>query len=145
MRAQGREILYLTDTVDEWAMIAFKEFDGKKLVNARTADIDLGKSDETEDESESKQEELQDFLSKIQELLDENVAEVRFSQRLTDSPACLVLPSGGMHAHMERLLQQTERAFEAKKRILELNSKHPIITGLAKLYETAPDSDDFKG
>ena len=65
---------------------------------------------------------------------------MRVSERLTDSPVCLVLPKGGLPAHLERLIRAQQQGLPEQKRIFELNPKHPLITRLRDALATDPTS-----
>ena len=127
---RGYEVLYLTDPVDEWAVEALREFDGKKLVSAMRADLDLGGTEEEKKEREAGRSAVQPLLERMRAVLQDVVQEVRASDRLTDSPCCLVVPEGAPHAAVERLLRSHGHSVPANKRILEVNPTHPLIAAL---------------
>lgn len=147
LRARGYEVLLLTDPVDHWAIQGLSDVDGVKLVSATSGDIDLGekKDPAAKEESDAKLKELRD---RVRTRLQETVSEVRTSERLTGSPACLVVPEGGISPHLERLVRATQKdlAMPAQKRILELNPTHPIVLALASMLEkdaTSAKIDDW--
>jgi molecular chaperone HtpG len=130
LRRRGYEVLYMTDPVDEWAAEGLREFEGKKLVSAMRAELKL---DETPEQKKAKEEqgaELAPLLARMKEALGDKVVDVRLSDRLTDSPACLVLSGSGPHGYVDRLLRERGKDVPRAKRVLELNAKHPIITHL---------------
>jgi molecular chaperone HtpG len=136
------EVLYLTDQlVDEWMMGSFNRFEEYDLCSVGQGEVELGSEEErkeAEEELKSVQEEAGDLLSALQKTLDEHLKEVRLSQRLTSSPACLVVESGGMSPQLERMLAMQmggEMAMPKQKRILELNPKHELFTKLKSLFE----------
>lgn len=143
--SKGYEYLYLTDPIDQWAMDSLREFEGKKIVNAMGADLDIDDDEDAKKAREEKKGELKPLLDAFEETLSDSVREVRISNRLTDSPCCLVIPTGGESAYLERLLRQStggERA--TAQRILEINPDHKIIRGLAGLVEREPSSDETR-
>ncbi len=142
LEAKGFEVLYMTDPIDEWAVQGLGEFDDHKLVSAAQADLDLDESDEAKKEREEATEELQPLLDRFGAVLTEQVKEVRLSARLTDSPCCLVVPEGGQHAYLERLMRAHDPTTPKTKRILEVNSSHPLIRNLATLHSDSPESAD---
>jgi molecular chaperone HtpG len=77
----------------------------------------------------------------MKDVLKDSVREVRVSDRLTDSPVCLVVPEGGSPAYLERLLQQRGKGMPRVKRILEVNPKHPVIEHLKSVYEREPTTE----
>ncbi|MEC8496055.1 MAG: molecular chaperone HtpG, partial [Planctomycetota bacterium] len=102
--ARGEEVLLLVDPVDEWVLQRLTEFDGKKVVP-----LDRGEAAEDEDARKKREElekEHEGLLGSLKEALAEDVAEVRFTTRLKDSPAVLVAAEGGLSGHMERLLRR---------------------------------------
>ena len=134
LRKRGYEVLYLTDPVDEWAAQGLREFGGKPLVSALQADLKLQESPEEKREKEQHAEGLKPLTDRMQEVLKDTVREVRMSDRLTDSPVCLVLPEGGSPAFLERLLREHGRGAPHAKRILEVNPSHPVIQHLRTLH-----------
>ncbi|MCB9830880.1 MAG: molecular chaperone HtpG [Planctomycetes bacterium] len=132
---RDREVLFLTDPVDEWAVAAIPTYKDKKLVSAMRADLDLDRdeSDEEKKQREEKAGGLEPLIGQMKEILADQVSEVRVSRRLTDSPVCLVVPEGGLHAHIERMLRAQQKGMPRQKRIFELNADHPVIAKLAGL------------
>ena len=127
LRRRGYEVLYMTDPVDEWAAESLRTFEGKPLVSAMRAELKL---DETADEKKAKEEkakELGPLLARMKEALGERVVDVRVSDRLTDSPACLVLQGAGPHGYVDRLLRERGHDVPKAKRVMEINAAHPVI------------------
>jgi molecular chaperone HtpG len=134
LKQRGYEVLFMTDGVDQWAVEGLAEHDGKKLVNAMEAGLKLDGKAQSEDADEEDKAldagDLAPLLERCKEILSEHVSEVRASERLTDSPVCLVLPKGGLPAHVERMLRAYQQDLPSQKRILELNPKHALIVRL---------------
>ncbi|GAB4195285.1 MAG: molecular chaperone HtpG [Sandaracinaceae bacterium] len=134
LRKRDVEVVLMTDAVDGWAVQGLSDVEGTPLVDATKAGAELeGEADaakKSEDESRTKA-----LRDRMRVRLQEHVSEVRVSTRLTDSPACLVLPEGGLPPHLERLLRATQPDAPKQKRILEVNPDHPLVQGLAKLVE----------
>ena len=143
LRDKGYEVLYMVDAIDEWAVNGLKEFEGKSLVSAMKADLDLSGADES-DESAGEEEEvepnLEGLMKRMELVLSDHVKEVRVSKRLTASPSCLVIAEGGMHAHVERMVRRHTGGGEAPKRIFEINPSHGIIAAMAQVHGEDPDS-----
>jgi molecular chaperone HtpG len=135
LRKRGYEVLYLTDPVDEWAAQGLREFSGKPLVSALQADLKLQETAEEKREKEQHAEGLKALTERMKAVLQDAIREVRVSDRMTDSPVCLVLPEGGSPAFLERLLREHGKNAPRAKRILEVNPTHPIIEHLRKLHE----------
>ncbi|MFY1826381.1 molecular chaperone HtpG [Myxococcus fulvus] len=138
LKQRGYEVLFMTDPVDEWAAQGLREFQGKPLVSALQADLKLQSTDEQKKEHEEKSEGLKGLTSRMKDVLQDSVREVRVSDRLTDSPVCLVVPEGGSPAYLERLLQQRGKGMPRVKRILEVNPKHPVVEHLKTLHAQDP-------
>jgi molecular chaperone HtpG len=145
LKARGFEVLYMTDTVDDWAVRALAEFDGKPLRSAMDEKLDIEDKpgEEKKDEPESAASEA--LLTRFRDVLKEQVSEVRTSDRLTDSPSCLVVPDGGLTPYIERMLRMQQGAdVPVTKRILEINTKHPLIQALAQIHEREATSDEVR-
>jgi molecular chaperone HtpG len=85
------------------------------------------------------------LVTRFKDVLAAQVSEVRFSDRLTDSPTCLVVPEGGLDPYIERLLRMQQGAdMPSQKRILEINAKHPLILALAKLHGRDAESPEVR-
>jgi molecular chaperone HtpG len=142
LKQRGFEVLYMTDPVDEWAAQGLREFQGKPLVSALQSDLKLQSTDEQKKEQEQRAEGLKALTERMKDVLKDAVREVRVSDRLTDSPVCLVVPEGGSPAYLERLLQQRGKGMGLPrvKRIMEVNPNHPVITHLKTVHERQPDA-----
>lgn len=133
-RKKGLEVLLMSDRVDEWMMSHLTEFDGKQFqsVSKGTAGIE----DETEESKQQKEQQEKDFkdtLEKIKEQLGDKVKEVRVSDRLTDSPACVVFDDQDPTGHMQRLMRAAGQELPASKPILELNTEHALVRPLKNM------------
>lgn len=125
---KGIEVLLMHDRVDEWLVAHIAEFEGKSLQSVAKGALDLGELEKEEKEEVQKAEkELDDILKQLKETLGEKVKEVRFTNRLTDSPSCVVFDENEMSGHLQRLLLQTGQEFIQTKPILEINPTHPLI------------------
>ena len=124
------EVLFLTDAVDEWVTQHLTTYADKPVVSITKENLEL-KSEEEKKESEkvlkTKEADLKDITSAIQESLQEYVKEVRLSDRLVDSPVCLVSGSWDSSARMERIMESMGQKAPKSKRILEINPTHPIF------------------
>ncbi len=137
-RARGIEVLLLPDPVDTfWVMPGF-DFDGKpfKSVTQGAADLALiARVDDQKDTAPGIAEKVKAFLAFVQTTLGEAVAEVRASDRLTDSAVCLVAVNSGPDRALERILAGAGRLKAASKPILEVNPQHALVIALAGLGE----------
>ncbi|MBF0342309.1 MAG: molecular chaperone HtpG [Magnetococcales bacterium] len=131
-RKKGIEVLLLTDRVDEWLVTHLHEFDGKPLTSVAKGGLDLGELEDEADkkELEKQQGEFKEFIERVQKGLGELVKEVRITNRLIDSPSCLVSGEHDLSASMERILREAGQQTPATKRTLELNPSHPLVVRL---------------
>ncbi|HAJ86983.1 MAG TPA: molecular chaperone HtpG, partial [Pseudomonas sp.] len=140
-RKKGIEVLLLTDRIDEWLMSYLTEFDGKQFVDVARGDLDLGKLDSEEDKKA--QEEIakakEGLIERLKGALGEEVAEVRVSHRLTDSPAILAIGEQDLGLQMRQILEASGQKVPESKPIFEINPQHPLIEKL----DAEPDEDRF--
>lgn len=140
-RKKGIEVLLLTDRIDEWLMSHLTEFDGKQLVDVARGDLDLGKLDSEEDKKA--QEEVakakEGLIERLKGALGEQVAEVRVSHRLTDSPAILAIGEQDLGLQMRQILEASGQKVPESKPIFEINPQHPLIEKL----DTEADEERF--
>jgi molecular chaperone HtpG len=139
LRARGVEVLLLGDRIDEWLVNSLPNFDGKPLQSAADGDLDL----EALGPVESEQPPVTDAdwaptVSALQAALKETVESVRLSERLTESPACLVAGKEAMSGTLERLLKSAGQDVPDNKRVLEINPRHPL---LARVKDSAQIDD----
>ena len=125
---KGIEVLLLTDPVDEWLVNSLMEHNEKPLKSVTKGDLEL--SDEEKKEQEEAKAELSDVTEKLSEVLSESVKEVRLTNRLTESPACLVADETDPGANLERIMKAMGQDAPSSKPILELNPDHAIIKQL---------------
>jgi molecular chaperone HtpG len=142
-RARGVEVLLMTDPVDEFWVPTIGEFDGKAFKSATRAGADLsgiGKDKATGDGEDSKESDddkpetpagVDALIAMVKLELGEAVKDVRVSDRLTDSPVCLVSDEGDIDIRLARLLKANQQLDETITRVLEVNPTHPLVTALA--------------
>jgi molecular chaperone HtpG len=135
-RARGIEVLLLPDPVDTFWVMPGAGFDGKpfKSVTQGAADLALiPKLDAKAEAAPAIAEPVKLFLAFVKTTLGDAVAEVRASERLTDSPVCLVAPDSGPDRALERILAGAGRLNAASKPVLEINPQHDLVVALAAL------------
>ncbi|KMQ52725.1 heat shock protein 90 [Chitinispirillum alkaliphilum] len=138
-KSKSIEVLYLVDPIDEWVVSDIYNFEGKQLKSVTQGDLDLGELGKEEEENRKKSDSKFKKLSeRIKNILSDSVSEVKTTTRLKDSPACLVADQNGMGAHMERLMKAMGQEITAQKRILEINTEHPILQNMNARYEKDP-------
>jgi molecular chaperone HtpG len=143
--AKGVEVLLLSDHVDEFWLQHITEFDGRPLksITRGAADLDQIKSDDAETEEEKTEEaDLSALIGAIKVELGEAVKDVRPSNRLTDSPVCLIADEGDMDVNLERLLKRHGQLENGMPRVLELNPSHAIVSTLAERAKAENASAD---
>ena len=142
--AKGVEVLFMTDPVDEFWLPAIAEYEGKPFKSVTRGGADLAKiADRGEEQAEADRADqaeeapgIDTLVAFVKLALKDQVKDVRASERLTDSPVCLVADEGDMDMHLERLLKQHRQIDQTSRRILEINPKHSLIRRLSNELET---------
>jgi molecular chaperone HtpG len=129
-RKKGIEVLLLSDRVDEWLTSHLMEYEGKKLQSVAKGELDLDDDEKSEKELEKKAKSAEKLLKRMKDALKEKASDVRVTNRLTDSPACIVLNEQDMAMHMQRILKEAGHELPATLPILEINPDHPIVKKL---------------
>ncbi len=133
-RKQGIEVLLLHDRIDEWLVGALAEFEGTPLKSVAKGEIDpseIGAGQEEPEAEKTPERDVNTAIRRLKETLGERVKDVRTTNRLTESPACLVADALDISNNMERILRQLGHAAPEHKPILEINPGHPLIRKLA--------------
>ena len=131
-RRKGIEVLLLSDRVDEWLVSHLNEYDGKSLASIAKGELDLDKLADEEEKKAAREteDEYSGLVKRMQEVLSERVNTVCVSQRLTDSPSCLVMGEQDMAVHMQQMLKQAGHEVPVSKPDLEINPTHPLVSRL---------------
>lgn len=135
VRAKGYDVLLLTDTVDEWVVNSTSKYKEKEFQSITAKDLDIDTDEEKkakEVEKKAVEGELKPLMTTFEEQLKEEIESVQISDRLTESPVCLV--ATGASPQMERIMEAMGQAAPKAKRVLEINPKHPIF----KRMQAAP-------
>ena len=140
-RKQGKEVLLLSNRIDEWLVSHLREYKGKKIVDIAKGDVDVEKLSSKEDAKalKEKAKEAKDLLKRMQDVLGESVEEVRVSGRLVESPSCLVVNEDDMGIQMRKILEASGQSMPAGKPILEVNPEHALLQRL----DQESDEDKF--
>ncbi|CAF1894465.1 hypothetical protein YC2023_015183 [Brassica napus] len=150
LKKKGYEVLYMVDAIDEYAIGQLKEFEGKKLVSATKEGLKL---DESEDEKKKKKELKEKFegLCKvIKDVLGDKVEKVIVSDRVVDSPCCLVTGEYGWTANMERIMKaqalrdSSMAGYMSSKKTMEINPENAIMEELRKRAEADKNDKSVK-
>ena len=126
LKNENKEVLLLTDRIDEWLMATLMVYKGKELVNVAK---DIQEFDSKPEISESDQ----DFIGKIQKQLEDRVSDVAISSRLVDSASCLRLPNNEPGAQLRKILEASGQDLGEYKPIFEINLKHKLSKRLKDL------------
>ena len=124
------EVLLLSDRVDEWLVANFGEFEELSLKSIAKGDLDDLDSKEEKKEKEKTVKDYEKVISKAQEILDNQVKEVKVSSRLSESPSCLVADENELGGNMERIMKSLGQDVPETKPILEINPSHPLVMKL---------------
>ncbi len=131
-RKRGIEVLLLTDTIDEWLIGHLGEFEGQEFRDVKRGELELDAKDDDATKSPSPEtSEHEAFIARLKQSLGDEVQDVRTTNRLSESAACLVLGEHEMGAQMRKLMQATGQAVPEVKPILEINPAHPLLVRLA--------------
>jgi len=136
LKKKGYEVLYMVDPIDEYAVQQMKEFEGKKLLSATKEGLDILDDDEEKAAFEEAKTKSEGLCKLMKEVLDDKVEKVVVSNRLADSPCCLVTGEYGWSANMERIMKAqalrdpTQSAYMSSKKTMEINPTNPIIVAL---------------
>lgn len=131
------EVLLLSDRVDEWMVSNFTEFEGKTLKSVAKGDLQDLDSTEEKKEKEKTAKGFKKTLEEMQKILENKVKEVKISNRLSESPSCLVADENEMGGNMERIMASLGQDVPETKPILEINPTHPLV----KKLKTKVDED----
>lgn len=130
------EVIYTCEPIDDFVLSNLREYDGKKLVSAESAGLELPGLDDNPGEELLNSDEIKSLTTWLKEILGDKVSEVRTSRRLMDSPAIILNPDGMMTSSMQRIMQAANRGFSALgTKIFEVNTRHKLIKRLSSLRE----------
>jgi molecular chaperone HtpG len=129
LRERGLEVLLLAERIDEWVMGQLQTFEGKRFKDAARGDLELGglASDADRGQHDAELKESKGLLKRIKDALGERVTEVRVSERLKESPACLVLGEHDLSEQMRRILTAAGQKAPDARPLLEVNVGHPLV------------------
>ena len=149
-KKRGIEVLYMVDPIDEYAVQQLKDFEGKKLVCATKEGLDLELSEEEKKKQEEEKQQFEGLCKKMKEILGENVEKVIISDRIVDSPCCLVTGEFGWSANMERIMKaqalrdSSMSTYMSSRKTLEINAHHPIVKELKSKFEADANDKTLK-
>ncbi len=137
LRQKEVEVLLLADRVDEWVMGSVEAFEGKRFKDVARGDLELAGLSAEADRArvDAERKESKGLLKRVKDALGERVSEVRVSERLRESPTCLVRAEGELSAQMRRILAAGGQSLPVSAPLLELNVSHPLVRHLESLTE----------
>jgi len=147
---KGFEVLYLVDPIDEYAVQQLKEYDGKKLVSVTKEGLELPEDDDAKKKHEELKAAFEELCKVIKEVLDKKVEKVAVSNRLVDSPCCIVTSTYGWSANMERIMKAqalrdtSTMGYMAAKKHLEINAEHQIMIALKAKVDADKNDKSIK-
>merc|ERR1719187_777343 len=150
VKKKGFEVLYLVDPIDEYAVQQLKEYDGKKLVCVTKEGLELPEDDEEKKRQEELKSDFEDLCKVIKDILDKKIEKVQVSNRLVDSPCCIVTSTYGWSANMERIMKAqalrdtSTMGYMAAKKHMEINPDHSIIKELRQRAEADKNDKSIK-
>jgi len=151
LKKKGYEVLFMVDAIDEYAVGQLKEYDGKKLVSATKEGLKL--DEETEEEEKRREErkkQFEELCKVIKDILGDRVEKVVVSDRIVDSPCCLVTGEYGWTANMERIMKaqalrdSSMSAYMSSKKTMEINPDNGIMEELRKRAEADKNDKSVK-
>ena len=141
-RKKGIEVLLMGERIDEWLMSHLTDFNEKQFESIAKANLDLGdlEDEDTKKAQEEAEKEVEGIVERAKAALGDKVVDVKFTHRLTDSPACIVADDNGMTTQMMKLMQAAGQPVPDVKYVFELNPEHSLVKTLADTQ----DEDLFK-
>jgi molecular chaperone HtpG len=140
-RKKGIEVLLMADRVDEWLMSHLTDFDEKSFQSITHGALDLGDLDDEESKKalEEAEKQVEGLAERVKAALGDKVKDVKFTHRLTDSPACIVADEQGMTTQMIKLMQAAGQPVPEAQYHFELNPEHQLV----KLLANVQDEEQF--
>ena len=141
VKKRGFEVVYMTEPIDEYVVQQLKEFDGKQLVSVTKEGLELPEDEDEKKKREEDKAKYENLCKVMKDILDKKVEKVVVSNRLVDSPCCIVTSQYGWTANMERIMKaqalrdSSTMGYMAAKKHLEINPDHPIMENLRQKVE----------
>jgi len=141
LKKRGLEVVYMTEPIDEYVVQQLKEFDGKNLVSVTKEGLELPEDEEEKKKREEDKTKYENLCKVMKDILDKKVEKVVVSNRLVNSPCCIVTSQYGWSANMERIMKAqalrdtSTMGYMAAKKHLEINPDHSIVENLRQRVE----------
>merc|ERR1711962_1553107 len=150
LKKRGLEVVYMTEPIDEYVVQQLKEFDGKNLVSVTKEGLELPEDEEEKKKREEDKAKFENLCKVMKDILDKKVEKVVVSNRLVNSPCCIVTSQYGWTANMERIMKAqalrdtSTMGYMAAKKHLEINPDHSIIENLRQRAEADKNDKSVK-
>jgi molecular chaperone HtpG len=150
VKKRGFEVVYMTEPIDEYVVQQMKEFDGKQLVSVTKEGLELPEDEAEKKKMEEDKAKFEELCKTMKTILDNKVEKVVVSNRLVDSPCCIVTSQYGWTANMERIMKAqalrdtSTMGYMAAKKHLEINPDHPVIEALRQKAEADKNDKSVK-
>merc|ERR1719400_2513349 len=150
LKKRGLEVVYMTEPIDEYVVQQLKEFDGKNLVSVTKEGLELPEDEEEKKKREEDKSKYETLCKVMKDILDKKVEKVVVSNRLVNSPCCIVTSQYGWTANMERIMKAqalrdtSTMGYMAAKKHLEINPDHPIVENLRQRAEADKNDKSVK-
>lgn len=141
VKKRGFEVIYMTEPIDEYVLQQMKDYDGKTLVSVTKEGLELPESEEEKKSREESKAKFENLCKVMKDILDKKVEKVVISNRLVDSPCCIVTSQYGWTANMERIMKAqalrdtSTMGYMSAKKHLEINPEHPVMETLRQKAE----------
>ncbi|KAL1130651.1 hypothetical protein AAG570_011893 [Ranatra chinensis] len=141
VKKRGFEVVYMTEPIDEYVVQQMKEYDGKQLVSVTKEGLELPEDEDEKKKMEEAKAKYEGLCKVMKDILDKKVEKVVVSNRLVESPCCIVTSQYGWTANMERIMKAqalrdtSTMGYMAAKKHLEINPDHPVIDTLREKAE----------
>ena len=150
LKKRGLEVIYMTEPIDEYVVQQLKEFDGKTLVSVTKEGLELPEDEEEKKKLEEAKAKFEGLCKVMKDILDKRVEKVVISNRLVNSPCCIVTSQYGWTANMERIMKAqalrdtSTMGYMSAKKHLEINPDHSIVESLRKKAEADKNDKSVK-
>merc|ERR1711884_47541 len=150
LKKRGFEVIYMTEPIDEYVVQQLKEYDGKNLVSVTKEGLELPQDEEEKKKSEEDKAKFEGLCKVMKDILDKKVEKVVVSNRLVNSPCCIVTSQYGWTANMERIMKAqalrdtSTMGYMAAKKHLEINPDHSIVENLRQRAEADKNDKSVK-
>ena len=141
VKKRGFEVVYMVEPIDEYVVQQMKEYDGKQLVSVTKEGLELPEDDDDKKKREEDKAKFEPLCKVMKDILDKKVEKVVVSNRLVESPCCIVTSQYGWTANMERIMKAqalrdtSTMGYMTAKKHLEINPDHPVMETLRQKAE----------